>query len=129
MNLPKFSVRYLVTVAMLMLTIGILGFISFNRLGTDLLPSIYNPRIVVEIRSGERSPQDMEQRFARDIEGALGTISNVVEVRSVCRIGRVIAHGEHLRTCTDSETYNPFCDLSQNDGKVQRNYSLLATPT
>ena len=40
MNLPKFSVRYPVTVAMLMLTIGILGFISFNRLGTDLLPYI-----------------------------------------------------------------------------------------
>ena len=91
MNLPQFSVRYPVTVAMVMLAIGILGVISFDRLGTDLLPSIYNPRIVVEIRSGERSPQDMEQRFARDIEGALGTISNVVEVRSVCSIGRVIA--------------------------------------
>ena len=83
MNLPKFSVRYPVTVAMLMLTIGILGFISFNRLGTDLLPSIYNPRIVVELQSGERSPQDMEQRFARNLEGALGTVSNVVDVRSV----------------------------------------------
>ncbi|MCG8604839.1 efflux RND transporter permease subunit, partial [bacterium] len=91
MNLPKFSVRYPVTVAMLMLAIGILGVISFGRLGTDLLPSIYNPRIVVELQSGERSPQDMEQRFARDLEGALGTISNVVEVRSVCSIGRIIA--------------------------------------
>ncbi|MCH7673402.1 efflux RND transporter permease subunit, partial [candidate division KSB1 bacterium] len=90
MNLPKFSVRYPVTVAMLMLTIGILGFISFNRLGTDLLPSIYNPRIVVELKSGERSPQDMEQRFARNLEGALGTVSNVVEVRSVCSIGRIL---------------------------------------
>jgi len=90
MNLPKFSVRYPVTVAMLMLTIGILGFISFNRLGTDLLPSIYNPRIVVELQSGERSPQDMEQRFARNLEGGLGTVSNVVEVRSVCSIGRIL---------------------------------------
>jgi len=90
MNLPKFSVRYPVTVTMLMLAIGILGVISFNRLGTDLLPSIYNPRIVVEVRSGERSPQDMEQRFARSLEGALGTVSNVIEVHAICSIGRVL---------------------------------------
>ncbi|MFQ5637383.1 MAG: efflux RND transporter permease subunit [bacterium] len=90
MNLPKFSVRYPVTVAMLMLAIAILGVISFRRLGTDLLPSIYNPRIVVEVQSGERSPQDMEQRFARNLEGALGTVSNVVDVRSLCSIGRVL---------------------------------------
>ncbi|MFQ5772565.1 MAG: efflux RND transporter permease subunit, partial [bacterium] len=90
MNLPKFSVRFPVTVTMLMLAIAILGFIAFNRLGTDLLPSIYNPRIVVEIQSGERSPQDMEQRFTRSLEGALGTVSKVVDVRSVCSIGRVL---------------------------------------
>ncbi|NUM67792.1 efflux RND transporter permease subunit [candidate division KSB1 bacterium] len=63
MNLPQFSVRYPVTIAMLMLGITILGVISFNRLGTDLLPAIYNPRIVVEIQSGERSPQEMEHHL------------------------------------------------------------------
>ncbi len=90
MNLPKFSVRFPVTVTMLMLATAILGYISFERLGTDLLPSIYNPRIVVEIQSGERSPQDMEQRFARRLEGALGTVSKVVDVQSVCSIGRLL---------------------------------------
>jgi HAE1 family hydrophobic/amphiphilic exporter-1 len=89
MNLPRFSVRFPVTVTMIMLAIGILGVISFDRLGTDLLPAIYNPRIVVEIRSGDRSPQDMEQRFARRLEGALGTVSKVVDVRSVSSVGRV----------------------------------------
>ncbi|MCI0690685.1 efflux RND transporter permease subunit [candidate division KSB1 bacterium] len=91
MNLPQFSVRYPVTVAMLMLAIGILGVISLNRLGTDLLPAIYNPRIVVELQSGERSPQEMEQRFARRLEGELGTVSKVVDVRAVCSLGRVLA--------------------------------------
>lgn len=90
MNLPQFSVRYPVTVAMMMLAIAILGVISFDRLGTDLLPAIYNPRIVVEIQSGERSPQDMEQRFARRLEGALGTVSKVVDVRSECSVGRLL---------------------------------------
>jgi HAE1 family hydrophobic/amphiphilic exporter-1 len=91
MNLPQFSVRYPVTVAMLMLAIGILGVISFDRLGTDLLPAIYNPRLVVELQSGERSPQEMEQRFARRLEGELGTVSKVVDVRAVCSLGRVLA--------------------------------------
>ncbi|MFQ5604761.1 MAG: efflux RND transporter permease subunit [bacterium] len=90
MNLPKFSVKYPVTVTMLMLAIVILGVISFDRLGTDLLPAIYNPRIVVEIQSGERSPQEMEQRFARSLEGALGTVSKVVDVQSVCSVGRIL---------------------------------------
>ena len=91
MNLPQFSVRYPVTIAMIMLGIAILGVISFDRLGTDLLPAIYNPRIVVELQSGERSPQEMEQRFARRLEGELGTVSKVVDVRAVCSLGRVLA--------------------------------------
>lgn len=89
MNLPKFSVKYPVTVAMLMALIAILGYISFDKLGTDLLPSIYNPRIVVELQAGDRSPQEIEQRFARQLEGEVGTISKVVDVRSVCTLGRV----------------------------------------
>lgn len=90
MNLPKFSVKYPVTVAMLMAAIAILGYISFTRLGTDLLPSIYNPRIVVEVLAGDRSPQEMEERFCRRLEGEVGTISRVVDVRSICSLGRVL---------------------------------------
>ena len=90
MNLPRFSVRYPVTVTMIMLGIGLLGIISLSRLGTDLLPSIYNPRIVVELRSGDRSPQDMEQRFGRKLEGELGTVSRVIDVQTLCSPGRVM---------------------------------------
>ncbi|MCB9502895.1 MAG: efflux RND transporter permease subunit [Deferribacteres bacterium] len=91
MNIPKFSVKYPVTVAMLMLGICLLGIISLNRLGTDLLPSIYNPRIVVELRSGEKSPLEMEDKFGRQIEGELGTISRVVDVQTTCSLGRLVA--------------------------------------
>ncbi|MBI4552104.1 MAG: efflux RND transporter permease subunit, partial [Candidatus Latescibacteria bacterium] len=87
--LPHFSVRHPVTVVMIMLGISILGAISLNRLGTDLLPSIYNPRIVVDLRAGERSPQEMEERFARQLEGELRSVSRVVDVRTVCTLGRV----------------------------------------
>jgi HAE1 family hydrophobic/amphiphilic exporter-1 len=87
--IPQFSVRHPITVVMIMLGISILGAISLDRLGTDLLPSIYNPRIVVELRAGERSPQEMEERFARQLEGELRSVSRAVDVRTVCMLGRV----------------------------------------
>ncbi|KAA3619844.1 MAG: AcrB/AcrD/AcrF family protein [Calditrichaeota bacterium] len=90
-NLSKFSVKYPVTVAMIMLGICLLGLISLDRLGTDLLPAIYNPRIVIELRSGEKSPLEMEHKFGRQIEGELGTISRVVDVQTTCSLGRLIA--------------------------------------
>ncbi|MBT5874555.1 MAG: efflux RND transporter permease subunit [Candidatus Latescibacteria bacterium] len=88
--ITDFSVRHPVTVSMIMLGIVILGAISLDRLGTDLLPSIYNPRIVVELQSGERSPQEMEERYARQLEGELRSISRAVDVQTVCRMGRVL---------------------------------------
>ncbi len=89
-NLSNFSVKYPVTVAMIMLGICLLGFISLDKLGTDLLPAIYNPRIVVELRSGEKSPLEMEHKFGRQLEGELGTISRVVDVQTTCSLGRLI---------------------------------------
>lgn len=90
MTIPHFAVRHPVTVAMIMLGIAILGVISLNRLGTDLLPPMYNPRIVVELQAGERSPQEMEERYARQLEGDLRSVSRVVDVHTVCRLGRVL---------------------------------------
>lgn len=78
-----------VTVAMILIGVTLLGVISLNRLGTDLLPAIYNPRIVVDLRSGERSPQEMEERFARQLEGELRSVSRVVDVRTICSLGRI----------------------------------------
>jgi len=89
MNLPEFSVKYPITIIMLMLGIILLGTISLDRLGTDLLPEIYSPKIVVELNSGERSPQEMEERFAKSLEGELITVSKVKRIQSISSIGRV----------------------------------------
>jgi hydrophobic/amphiphilic exporter-1 (mainly G- bacteria), HAE1 family len=87
--LSRFAVRHPITVAMIMLGIVILGGISVDRLGTDLLPSMYNPQLVVELQSGERSPQEMESRFARQIEGDVRSVRHVVDVQTLCRLGVV----------------------------------------
>jgi len=54
MNIPSFSVKYPITVVMIIIGIVLLGLISLNRLGTDLMPDIHSPKIVVTLKSGEK---------------------------------------------------------------------------
>ncbi len=86
-KLAQFSVSYPVTVAMIILGIVLLGIISFSRLGTDLFPDLNNPKIVVEIESGERPPEEMEKQFVENIENTIIRQSGVVNVSSVSKVG------------------------------------------
>jgi HAE1 family hydrophobic/amphiphilic exporter-1 len=86
-KLAQFSVSYPVTVAMIILGIVLLGIISFSRLGTDLFPDLNNPRIVVEIESGERPPEEMEKQFVENIEGTIIRQSGVLNVSSTSQVG------------------------------------------
>ena len=45
-KLSKFSVSYPITILMMVLAIILLGYISFNELGIDLLPDLNNPQII-----------------------------------------------------------------------------------
>ncbi|SMO77779.1 hydrophobic/amphiphilic exporter-1, HAE1 family [Saccharicrinis carchari] len=86
-KLAQFSVDYPVTVAMIILGIVLLGFISFSRLGTDLFPNLNNPRIVVEVRSGERPPEEIEKQLVEPMEGAIIRQRGVVNVGSLSKVG------------------------------------------
>lgn len=86
-NIARFSVRYPVTVLMLVLGIGLLGIISFGKLGTDLFPDLNNPRIYVEIKAGERPPEEMEKQFVDQIEALAMRQNDVVRVSSISRAG------------------------------------------
>ncbi len=86
-KLAQFSVNYPVTVAMIILGIVLLGFISFSRLGTDLFPDLNNPRIVVEIQSGERPPEEVEKQFVEPMEGTIIRQRGVVNVGSLSKVG------------------------------------------
>ncbi|WP_027471074.1 efflux RND transporter permease subunit [Saccharicrinis fermentans] len=86
-KLAQFSVNYPVTVAMIVLGIVLLGFISFSRLGTDLFPDLNNPRIVVEIEAGERPPEEIEKQFIEPMEGTIIRQSGVTNVGSLSKVG------------------------------------------
>ncbi|MCY1722447.1 efflux RND transporter permease subunit [Prolixibacteraceae bacterium Z1-6] len=86
-KLTQFSVNYPVTVLMVVLGVVLLGYISYDKLGVDLFPDLNSPRIFVEITSGERPPEEMEQQFVRNIEALAIRQSDVVQVTSTSRVG------------------------------------------
>jgi HAE1 family hydrophobic/amphiphilic exporter-1 len=67
-KISQFSVRFPTTIAMIVLGILLLGYISFTRLGIDLLPDLNSPRLFVEVRAGERPPEEMEYQFVSQLE-------------------------------------------------------------
>jgi len=82
MNIPRFAVRYPISVAMLFLGIILLGIISLGRLGTDLLPDIASPKIVVRIEAGEKPPEEMERKYTKEIEAFASQLNKVKRVSS-----------------------------------------------
>ncbi|MBN2615269.1 MAG: efflux RND transporter permease subunit, partial [Bacteroidales bacterium] len=86
-KLTQFSVDYPVTVLMVVLGVLLLGYISYDKLGVDLFPDLNSPRIFVEVTSGERPPEEMEQQFVENIEALAIRQSDVVQVTSSSRVG------------------------------------------
>jgi len=94
MSLQKFAVDHPVTIAMFVCGVLLLGFVSLNRLGTDLLPNLDSPRVMVALESGAKSPREMEDTYAEQLEAQLGTVRNVRDVRSVSYVGRIVVTAE-----------------------------------
>ena len=85
-KLIQFAVDYPVTILMFVLAIILLGIISYGKLGVDLFPDLNNPRIFVEIESGERPPEEMEKQFVENIEALAIRQSDVIQVSSISQV-------------------------------------------
>lgn len=86
-KITQFSVNYPVTILMIVCAVLLLGYISFGKLGIDLLPELTNPRIFVEIKAGERPPEEIEKQFVENIESLSMRQKDVLQVSSICRSG------------------------------------------
>ncbi|MCH7783590.1 efflux RND transporter permease subunit, partial [candidate division KSB1 bacterium] len=96
MNLPRFAVKYPISVIMLFLGIILLGQISLRELGTDLLPDISSPKIVVKIEAGEIPPEEMERNYTERVESFVSTLNKVKRVSSSSRTGVSIVTVEFM---------------------------------
>ena len=120
-RIAQFAVKYPVTVLMLFLGVALLGSISFGKLGIGLFPDLNNPRIYLEIKAGERPPEEMEKNYVGQIESLAMRQSDVVEVSSVSQAG--------LATVTVEYNWNKdmdeaFLDLQKELNSFSQNAGI-----
>jgi len=96
MKMLRFFVDHPVTVFIIITAIIILGSISFLNLGTDLLPNIASPKIVIKVQAGEIPPEEMEKKYTKVVESSLSTINKVKRVSSSSQTGVSIVTVEFL---------------------------------
>jgi len=109
-SITTFSVRYPVSVSMIILAVLLLGYISFDKLGIDLFPDLNNPRLFIELKSGERPPEEIEEKFVDKVEALAIRQSGVVNVSSICRVGVAQIEVEYS---WDKDMDEAFLDLSK----------------
>lgn len=86
-KLIRLAVNNPVTILMVVLAIGLLGKISYDKLSVDLLPDLNNPKLFVEINAGERPPEEIEKQFVERMEAMAIRQQDVVGVSSIIRAG------------------------------------------
>ncbi|MDE2954775.1 MAG: efflux RND transporter permease subunit, partial [Gemmatimonadota bacterium] len=94
MNLPEFSTRYPVTIAMATLAVVLLGWISLDGLGTDLLPDLQTPVVTIDLTAPGKSPVEIEESYTRRLERDVSTINGVKRVYSITRSGQAVVIAE-----------------------------------
>ncbi|MCA1747753.1 MAG: efflux RND transporter permease subunit, partial [Bacteroidales bacterium] len=109
-SITRFSVRYPVTVSMVIFATLLLGYISFGNLGIDLFPNLNSPRLYIEVKSGERPPEEMEEKFVDRMESLAIRQNGVVNVSSVSRVGVAQIEVEYS---WEKDMNEAFLDLSK----------------
>jgi HAE1 family hydrophobic/amphiphilic exporter-1 len=110
-NIIEFSVRYPITISMAVLAVMLIGYISFSNLGMDLFPDLNNPRIFIELKAGERPPEEMEKQFVENIEAIAIRQKKVIEVSSISETGTARITVEYS---WDADMDEAFLDLQKS---------------
>ena len=120
-SIARFAVKYPVTVLMFVLGIILLGFISFGKLGTDLFPDLNNPKIYIELKAGERPPEEIEKNYVEQIESLSMRQNGVVQVSSVTQVGAATITVEYD---WNKDMDEAFLDLQKELNSFRQNSDL-----
>jgi HAE1 family hydrophobic/amphiphilic exporter-1 len=120
-SIARFAVKYPVTVLMLILGIVLLGFISFGKLGTDLFPDLNNPKIYIELKAGEKPPEEIEKNYVDQIESLSMRQSDVIQVSSVSQVGTATITVEYN---WNKDMDEAFLDLQKELNSFSQNSNL-----
>jgi len=120
-KLSEFSVNYPVTIMMMVLATLLLGYISFSELGIDLLPDLDNPQIYIEIKAGERPPEEIESQYIESMEAIAIRQKGVVQVNSLLKVGAARVTVDYN---WDVDMDEAFLDLQKNLSNFSQNAGL-----
>jgi hydrophobic/amphiphilic exporter-1 (mainly G- bacteria), HAE1 family len=73
----RFSVERRITMSMVVLGLGVLGWLSLTRLPLEFLPSFSSSSISVNVPYPTSSPEEVERELVRPLEDVLGTINGL----------------------------------------------------
>jgi HAE1 family hydrophobic/amphiphilic exporter-1 len=82
MGLTRLALRRPVTLAMLLVSVLVLGGVATSRLQLDFLPRVDFPFIAVSIPYQGGLPEENERRIVRPVEEVLATLGGVRRIRS-----------------------------------------------
>ncbi len=86
--IPRFAVSRPVTVLMLLLTIVVVGFITYRRIPISMFPEGHEATSLnISVSYPNASPRDVEQKITRKIEDIIGTVPGVRRVSSFSSTG------------------------------------------
>jgi hydrophobic/amphiphilic exporter-1 (mainly G- bacteria), HAE1 family len=120
-RIAQFAVKYPVTVLMFVLGIVLLGFISFGKLGTDLFPDLNNPKVYIELKAGQKPPEEIEKNYVDQIESRATRQSDVVKVSSISQAGSATITVEYD---WNKDMDEAFLDLQKELNDFRQNSDL-----
>ena len=90
MNLPGFSVNRPVTVFMLFIALVVIGLVSYQGLGLDLLPDMSFPISAIMVSYPGAAPEEIETLITIPLEEAVSTVHRIDTLNSISQEGNSI---------------------------------------
>jgi hydrophobic/amphiphilic exporter-1 (mainly G- bacteria), HAE1 family len=87
MRIADISIKQPVFITMVILSLVVVGVLSYSRLGVDLMPDISLPYVAVVVANPGVGPEEMESQVTKPIEDALSTINGLDKVTSTSAEG------------------------------------------
>lgn len=90
MNLPKFSINRPVATSMLFIALIVIGLVSYQGLGLDLLPDMSFPVSAIMVSYPGAAPEEMEALVTIPLEEAVSTVHRVDTINSISQEGSTV---------------------------------------
>lgn len=87
MRLTDLALKRPIAVSMMFLALALVGFLSWQRLPLELMPSLNYPQLTIVTNCENVAPLEMESLVTKVMESSLGTVSRVRRINSLSREG------------------------------------------